>query len=283
MNNAAIIVFRRSTLPKVLKFFAAPRIYQIIESDNASDKVRIYIIECPVMKNPKDNKKLTEALYRACMDKDISFFIGKNIEYYLGSGLENMEKSIERGNIDEIKAIKGLAALIKLSGEKNVNLLNKNMCFIGESHSFQYISTMSEEASGVYIYEHDKMKDILKKSIFERLMSDKGISAVISKDMDRIIAQCDIVIADNSVELKVDERNLTDKVLIGNNSAAGSFEKVNQVVLWYDSLKDLTENNNLVFFNDELLGILRHFYKERSPIDFIRRFPYIFLSRDSRA
>jgi hypothetical protein len=204
------------------------------------------------------------------------------MEYYLGSGLESIENSIERGNIDEIKAIKGLAALIKLSGEKSINLLNKNMCFIGDSHSYQFISTMSEEASGVYIYEHDKMEDTLKESIFKRLMCDKGISAVFSKDLSRMISQCDIVIADNSLELEMYERMLTGKVLMGGNSAIGSFEKIDQVLLWYDSLKDLAENNNLIYFNNELLGILRHFYRERGSIDFIRRFPYIFLSQNSK-
>jgi hypothetical protein len=254
----------------------------MIESVNALDKVRIYIIECPVMKNPKDNKSLAKSLYGVCLDKDISFFIGKNTEHYLESGLESIENSIERGSIDEIKAIKGLAALIKLSAEKNVNLLNKNMCFAGESHSYQYISTMSEEASGVYVYEHNKMEGTLKKSIFERLMSDKGISAVFTKDLSRVIPQCDIVIADSSVELEMYGSMLTGKILVGDNSAIGNFEKISQVLLWYDSLEDLPEHNNLVYFNDELLGILRHFYRERGSIDFIRRFPYIFLSRNSK-
>lgn len=277
MNNAAIIVFRRSTLPKVLKFFAVPRFSNIVESCNAEDKVRVYIIECPVMKNPIDNRNVARALYSLCLENNISFFIGKNIDYYLGSGLEYMENSIERGSTDEIKAIKGLAALIRLSNKERGNLLNKNMCFAGESYSYQYISTMSEEAAGVYIYEHDKMKDILRKTIFERLISEKGISAVFTKDLDRAISQCDIVLADRSVELEANQKRLSGKILIGDNAAAGDFEKVSRILLWYDSLKGLTEDNSLVCFNDELLGILRHFYTERSSISFIRRFPYIFL------
>jgi len=281
VNNAAIIIFRRSTLPKVLKFFVMPRINQIIVSNNAEDKVKVHIIECPVMKNPIDNRKVAKSLYGLCLENNISLFMGKNIEYYLGSGLEHMESSIERGSTDEIKAIKGLAALIKLSVEKNVNLLNKNMCFVGESYSYQYISTMSEEAVGVYIYEHDKMSDILKKTIFERLMSEKGISAVFTKDLDRAISQCDIVLADNSVEVETNQRGLSGKIFIGDNAAAGNFEKVSQVLLWHESLEGLTEDNSLICFNDEMLGILRHFYRERSSISFIRRFPYIFLSRTS--
>lgn len=278
MNNAAIIVFRRSALPKVLKFLAVPRISYTIESDNAEDKVRVYIIECPVMKNPKDNRNLARSLCSLCLENNISFFIGKNIDYYLESGLEYIEKSIERGNTDEIKAIKGLAAIIRLSNEEKGNLLNKNICFVGESYSYKYISTMSEEAAGVYIYEHDKMKDILRKTIFEKLMSEKGISAVFTKDLDRAISQCDIVLADSSVGLEANQRQLSGKILIGDNAAAGDFEKISQILLWYDSLEGLNEDNNLICFNDELLGILRHFYRERSSINFIRRFPYIFLS-----
>ena len=278
MYNAAIVVFKRSTLPKLLKFFAMPTINQIIEAGNAEKKVKVYIIECPLLKNPGDNRKVAKSLYSLCLENNIDFFIGKNIEYYFGSTLEYMESSIERGSIDEIKAIKDLAALIKLSGEKNVNLLKKNMCFIGESHSYQYISTMLEEAAGVFIYEHEKMSNNTKNKIFERLMAEKGISAAFTKDLDRAISQCDIILADDSVELEAYQTLLSGKILIGCNSAAGNFENVSQVLLWYESFENLTEDNSFIHYNDEMLGILRHFYKEKGPIDFIRRFPFIYLS-----
>ena len=278
MNNAAIIVFRRSTLRKILKFFTAPRINQVIDLNNAGNSVSVYIIECPVMKYAIDNRKAGKSLYRLCVENNIGFFIGKNIEYYMGSGLEHMENRIERGNIDEIKAIKGLAALIKLSVEKNSNLLKKNMCFIGESYVYQYISTMLEEAAGVFIYEHGKMNNDIKKRIFERLMSEKGISAVFTKDLDMGISQCDIILADDSADLEAYKPRLYGKILIGDNSVVGDFEKIDKVLLWYESLEGLPEDNVFIRFNDELLGILRHFYKGKNSIDFIRRFPYIYCS-----
>lgn len=280
MYNAAIVIFRRSTLPGILKFFAMPGISQVIEAGNEERKVKVHIIECPLLKSPGDNRKVAKSLYSLCLENNITFFIGKNIEYYLGSGLEHMENSIERGNIEEIRAIKGLAALIKLSDEKNINLLKKNLCFLGLSHSYRYISTMSEEASGVLIYEHDKMSNNIKKTVFERLMTEKGISAVFTKDLDRAISQCDIILADESIGLEAHQRSLSGKILIGCNSAAGNFEKISQVRLWYDSLEGMAEDNALICFNDEMLGILRHFYREKDPIDFIRRFPYISMSRN---
>jgi hypothetical protein len=278
MYNAAIIVFERSTLPKILNFFVMPSIKQIIELVHEEKKVKVHIIKCPLLKNPVGNRKISKSLRSLCMDNDIDFFIGKNIEYYFGSSLEYIESSIERGGIDEIRAIKGLAALIKLSGEKNANLLKKNICFIGESHSYQYISTMLEEAVGGFIYEHKKMGNSIKNKIFERLMAEKGISAAFTKDLDRAISQCSIILADDSIELDAYQTRLSGKILIGCNSAAGNFEKISQVLLWYDSLKNLDEDNSLIHYNDEILSILRHFCREKSPIDFIRGFPYIYLS-----
>ena len=279
MNNAAIIVFRKSTLPKILKFFAIPLVNRIIDSNNEKDSVRVYIIECPVMKYPLDNRRVGKSLYRLCIENNISFFIGRNIEYYSGSGLEHMENRIERGDLDEIKGIKGLAALIKLSLVRNSNLLNRNMCFIGKSYSYEYISTMLEEATGVFVYEHDRMSNSIKKTIFEKLMLERGISAVFTKDLGRAISQCDIIAADDSVELESYKQRLQGKILIGENTVSGDFEKIERVLLWYESLEGVTEDNSIIYYNDELLGILRHFYRERNIIDFIRRFPYILLSR----
>ncbi|MHB1393489.1 MAG: hypothetical protein ACYCYE_10520 [Clostridia bacterium] len=279
MYNAAIVVFRRSNLPKILKFFAMPSIDQVIEAGNNERKVKVHIIECPVMKVPADNRKVAKALKSLCVENNISFFIGKNTEYYFGSGLEHMESSIERGVIDEIKAIKGLAALIKLSVEKNVNLHKKNLCFIGDSNTYQYVSTMSEEASGVFIYEHDKMEGSFKKMVFERLMVEKGISAAFTKDLARAISQCDIILADDSVDLEPYQTELSGKILIGDNSVTGDFEKISQVLLWNDRLEGLSNDNILICFNDEMLGILRHFYRERSLTGFIKSYPYIFVSK----
>lgn len=279
MNNAAIIIFKRSTLPRILKFFAVPLVNQIIDLDNEGNIVRVYAIEYPIIEYSSANRRAEKFLYSLCMENKISFFIARNIKYYSGSSLEHLESRIKRGDIDEIKAVKDLAALIKLSLEKNSNLLNKKMCFIGESYGYRYINTMLEEAAGVFIYEHGKMNDSLKRAIFEKLMSERGISAVFTKDLDWAISQCDIIAADGSIELDAYKSRLDGKILIGDNTVSGNFEKIEKVLLWYESMEGFSEDNGIIRFNDELLGILRHFYKERSIIDFIRRFPYILLSR----
>lgn len=279
MYNAAIIVFRKSILPVPLNLFAAPGMNQIIEVGNNGIEVMLYIIDCPVLKRLKDNRRVAKLLYNLCIEKNISFFIPRNIEHYLGSGLECLESSIEMGTVDEVDGIKGLAALIKLSAERNTNLLKKNIFFIGKSHSYTYISTLSEEAAGVFIYEHEKMDESSKKKLFGRLMAEKGISAVFTKELSRGIMQCEIIAADDTVELQEYQESLSGKLILGVNPAEGNFEKVSQVRLWYDSLEGLTEDNAIICFNNEILGILRHYYRERDSISFIRQFPYIYMLR----
>ncbi|MDD3705574.1 MAG: hypothetical protein PHC45_05885 [Clostridiaceae bacterium] len=279
MNNAAIVVFKRSTLPKILKFFVKPLVNQIINTNNEGDIVKVYVIECPVMKYAPDNIRVGKSLYSLCMENNISFFIGKNIEYYLESGLEHIENRIGRGDLDEIRGIKSLAALIKLSLERNSNLLNKNMCFIGKSYGYGHISAMLEEASGVFIYEHDEMNNNIKKTIFEKLMLDRGISAVFTKDLDRAITQCEIIVTDGSVNLEEYKGKLSGKILIGKSTISGDFFIIESVLLWYERLEGFSRDNGIICLNDELLGILKHFYREKNTIDFIRRFPYIMLHK----
>lgn len=280
MNNAAIVVLIKSTLPKILKLFAIPLVKQIINTGNERDGVRIYIIECPVMKYSIDNRRVGKSLYSLCMENNISFFIGKNIEYYSGSGLEYIENRIGRGDLGEIRGVKGLAALIKLSLERNSNLLNKSMCFIGKSYDPGYINTMLEGASEVFIYEYDKMNNSVKKSIFEKLMSERGISAVFTKDLSKAIAQCEIILADDSVELEAYRSKLNGKILIGDNTISGDFEKIKRVLLWYESLDGYAGDHSIICLNDELIGILKYFYREKNTIDFLRRFPYIILYKE---
>ena len=118
MNNAAIIIFKRSTLPRILKFFAVPLVNQIIDLDNEGNIVRVYAIEYPVIEYSPDNRRAEKFLYSLCMENKISFFIVRNIKYYSGSSLEHLESRIKRGDIDEIKAVKDKGALIKLSLRK---------------------------------------------------------------------------------------------------------------------------------------------------------------------
>gem|GEM_PF-789432 len=281
MNNAAIIIFSRSALPKLLYFFALPNESGSMEIGTSEEKTMVHLIRCPVMSAPAGSLKLTKALIGLCREKSISFFVGRDIEYYLRGGMSGIESRIARGDTEEIRAIKDLGALLKLSAERQVNLLGRNMCFIGESISYQYISTMSEEASGVIIHEHEKMDSLLKKSIFEGLMAEKGISAVFTKDLKRAVTESEIIMADNTVELKGLQDRLSGKVLIGNNEMTGDFEKAGRVLLWYESMLELSEESAIIKYNNELLAILRYFCKDKTVVDFLRRFPYIDFLRNN--
>jgi hypothetical protein len=168
--------------------------------------------------------------------------------------------------------------LIKLSYEKNKNLLKENMGFICGYLDYELINTVSEEAAGIMIYEHDKLDIEEKNRIFELLMTGKGISSVFTKQLSVIIRECGVLYIDESVELSSFKSELRGKLIIGNNAVEGDFMKIKDVLLWFEELKDCTQNNLKVRYNNEILAVLRHFYRDKNTIEFIKRFPYIYMS-----
>lgn len=275
MDNAAIIIYKRSTLPKILNFFVVPRIIQTVEVGSEENRVQVHLIQCPLTKSPLDNRKLGKILEGLLREKEASFYVIRNTDDCPEALLPYIDKGIGKGDTEEIAGIKALGVLIKLSGEKNTSLLKENLCFIGESFGYGYISALSEEASGVFIYDNGKADSTAGKKLFDRLMTEKGISAVFTKDLDRAIDCCGIILADDSAELEAYKERLAGKILIGNIGLKGDFEKADRILLWYDSPEELGEDDIHITFNDELLAILRHFYREKNVLDFIRRFPYI--------
>lgn len=103
--------------------------------------------------------------------------------------------------------------------------------------------------------------------------------AVFTKDLDRAITQCEIIVTDGSVNLEEYKGKLSGKILIGKSTISGDFFIIESVLLWYERLEGFSRDNGIICLNDELLGILKHFYREKNTIDFIRRFPYIMLHK----
>lgn len=278
MYNAAIMVYTLNTLPKILNFFVMPRIERVFDFGISGDSFRISIVSCPYSALRSENKRIGTALRKLCLKNSIGLIVSKHNKYHAEIDTADIENGLERSSTSEVKAIKSLSALIKLSKEKNENLLQRNMGFISEDLDYDMLRTVSEEAASILIYEHDKMDTELKKKLFEMLMSEKGISAVFTKRLGRIIEECEILYVDESIELSDYNSELAGKLLIGSNPAEGEFSKIQNVLLWYEELENFTEDNPYVKYNSEILTILRHFYKDKSIIGFIRRFPHIYMS-----
>ncbi|MGE5630971.1 MAG: hypothetical protein ACM3TR_07740 [Caulobacteraceae bacterium] len=278
MNNSAIIIYTLNTLPKMLNFFITPRIEQTIDINMPEASFRVYIINCPFSRVKSENRKTAKILKKICYSNDIYFIIRKHNKYYTEYDYTEVENGIERGNVEEIKAIKNLSALIKLSDERNENLLKGNIGFISASLGYETINMVSGEAVCIFIYEHSKMDINRKNAIFEKLISDKGISAVFTKDLGRIISECSILFVDGVTDLDEYKTALSGKIIIGENPVEGGFRKVTGVLLWFEELHKTTKDNIYVKYNDELLAVLRHYYKDKNPIGFIKRFPYIYMS-----
>lgn len=278
MYSAAIIVYAHNTLPKILNFFIVPRIERVIDVEVSGDDFIISIINCPYSGLKSENKRIGKALRKLCYRNGIGFIVPKYNKCCTENEYADIEDGLERGNTNEIKAIKNLSVLIKLSEEKNANLLKKNMGFIYESLNYDMLSTVSEEAASILIYDHDKIDAEFKSKVFEMLMAEKGISSVFTKKLGRIIRECEILYVDESIALNEYKSELEGKLIIGNNPIEGDFIKIHDVLLWFEELENFTQDNPYVGYNDEILAILRHFYKDKNRIGFIRRFPHIYMS-----
>jgi len=268
-----------NSLPRVLNFFIIPRIEQVVELQVLGDAFRVSIIKCPCSRLQTENRRIGDALRKLCLKEGIDFVIPKNNNLYAENNIKYIERGLNIGTTGEIKAIKSLSALIKLSKDKNTNLLKKDIGFICERPEYDLIRTLSIEASSVLIYDHDKMDDRYKTEIFETLMEDKGISAVFSKNLGKIIKECEILYVDENIELAGFEADLPGKVVIGSNQVPPEAVGVKEVLLWYSELRDLSSVNPYVLYNDELLTVFRYFYKDRDIIRFLERLPYIYMSQ----
>lgn len=278
MYSAAIIVFTYSTLPKILNFFIVPRIEHAIDFNISQDKFRIVVINCPYSGIRSRDLRISKALRNLCLNNNICYTVADYDNNNKEKGFVYLEESTEAGNLNEIKAIKWLSALIKLSYEKNKNMLKENMGFICGYLDYELINTVSEEAAGIMIYEHDKLDIEEKNRVFELLMTGKGISSVFTKQLSVIIRECGVLYIDESIELSSFKSELRGKLIIGNNTVEGDFIKIKDVLLWFEELKDCTQNNLKVRYNNEILTVLRHFYRDRNTIEFIKRFPHIYMS-----
>lgn len=275
--NAAIMVYTLNTLPKILNFFVVPRIDHIIELNVSGDAFRIIVINCPYSSLKRENDRIGKALRDLCFSNDIHFIVAKHNKQHTEDEHIRIEYGVERGNTDEIKGIKNLAVLIKLSAERNENLLKKSMGFIADRINYDILRIVSDEAATVMVYSHDKMDIAQKNKVFEMLMAEKGISVVFTNKLERIMKECDILFVDESFGLRGYEAELPEKLIIGSTPAEGGFRKIQGVLLWFEELHNLTQNNPYVLYNDEILTVLRHFYKDKNYVDIIRRFPHIYM------
>lgn len=279
MLNAGIVLISPNRLHKMLSFLAVPGVEDTFSIKIDQEAIGIHVVRFPAMEGQAARIKMNKAFLKLCDRLSIEYAVACAGEFQAEDILIDNQGSMDLGALAEIQAIKIFAAILKVSWEMNENLLCKSIGFASEEINLKTLDILSEDAACVMIYENADMKEAVKEAIYGKLIRQKGISTVFTKDLRLLIEACDVILTDGKISLDGFENDMAGKLLVGKSSATGPFRKIEEVILWNEALDDLTPSNRLVVYNDALLAVARHINAKERYIDFIKRFPYIYLMR----
>jgi hypothetical protein len=273
--NAGIIIYRETKVPQLLSAFAQPKLVKNIVIHDGIQDINITLFDCPVNGGKLDKKGYR--LLRALVDQSKIKFLVERFETKVQSNVSPRKDEIDYSKLlREISAIKQFAALIRISQDREENLLAGNIGFIVGSIDNTLIDLLSDESSNIFYYEGPNLTEQLKTNLHNHFMEKKGVSIVFSKDITGIIKDSSIIVIDEGVDLKDYKELLNNKIVIGKSKDCG-IRSIISVVLWHEELNnnkaDCLESN----YNDEILTIMRYYNVNLDTIDFIKRFPYIYL------
>jgi hypothetical protein len=273
-NYAGIIVYRETKMPQLLSMLSQPKLEGSIVLADGIQNINIFIFDCPVNGDKVDNKRYR--LLRELVDKNKVKFLVERFETKVKSNVSPRKNEIHYSQLlPEIRAIKQLAALIKISEERQENLLTENIGFILHSVDDLIIDLLSEEAASVMLYEGLTVTEQLKTKLHNHLMEKKGVSVVFTKDITSIIANSRIIVIDDLVDITEYKEQLQNKIIVGK-SKEKTIKSINNVVLWNEALMNYGTESFPLKYNNEILVIMRYYNIKLDIIDFIKRLPYIY-------
>lgn len=273
-HNAGIITYRETRVPQLFSALAQPKLTdRIIIPDGIKD-INITLLDCPVIGDKLDKRGYR--LLRELVDKNQIKFLVERFNTKVQSNVSPRKDEIHYSKIiQEIQAIKQLSALIKISQERQERLLTGNIGFIVSSIDNVLIDLLSEESSNVYYYEGTALTEQQRIKLHNHYMEKKGVSIVFSKNITDIIANSTILVIDEATVLDEYKELLNNKIVIGKNKT-GAIKSINNIILWREEINSNKPDCFEIYYNDEILAIMRYYNMNLDIIDFIKKFPYIY-------
>ena len=273
-NNAGIITYRETKMPQLLSMLIQPKLADSIVINDGIQDINIFLFDCPVNGGKVDKKRY--GLLKELVDKNRAKFLVERFETKVQSNVSSRKNEIHYSQLlPEIQAIKQLAALVKISQERQENLLAGNIGFIVGSINNLIIDLLSEEALNVMFYEGPNLTEQLKVNLHNHFMEKKGVSIIFTKDIKSIIINSTIIAIDEIADL-IDYKELLDNKIVVGKSKEGAIKSINSIILWSEELKTYRTDSIPLIYNDEILAIMRYYNIKLDIIDFIKRLPYIY-------
>lgn len=275
--NAGIIRYRESKVPQVLSVLSQPRLESNAVLSFEDRDIEIFIFDCPVSTDKLDKKRYR--LLNDLVNKNKIKFLVERFDAQVKSNVTPKKKEVHYSQLlNEVKAIKQLAVLIKLSQEREDNLLKSQMGFIMDEIDYCTMDLLSDEASGVMVYESPNLSEQLKAKLHNDFMKKKGVSIVFTKDIRRIIHSTDILSIDEKAELGSYTDMLKEKLVLGCSSSA-LIRTIKDVILWNEELNLRDQDSVPILYNNEILAIIRYNFIKLDIIEFIKLLPYIYYQK----
>lgn len=254
MKQGALVSFNKLNMPKIASYFKLPKITKSFNIAVGEDSFGISFIEYPLASEENPNSRKDQVLKKLLEDNHI-------------------EVSIEIGSLipsfSEIFALKEWAALVKTSTIKNTNFLRTNIALLTSEISDYRLDLFSDEATSLLIFERASLSESRKREIFNRLMVEKGVSVIFYNKLEKIIPMAQVLIVDDQDALLTSmpfERLIKDRILINQSH-----------ITLFSTPKEEVENQEILTqYNNEILYLLRFFYSQEKPIEFVKKFPYLY-------
>ena len=273
-NNAGIITYRETKTPQLFSLLTQPKLADSIVLEDGVQDINIFIFDCPVNGERVDKKRYR--LLRELVDKNRVKFLVERFEAKVQSNVSPKKNEIHYSQLlTEIQAIKQLAAFIKISQERQENLLEGDIGFIMGCIDSLAIDLLSEEASNVMVYEGPSLTEQIKNTLHNHFMEKKGVSIVFTKDIKSIVTKSTIIGIDEYVDLQAYKELLNHKVVFGK-SKDREIKAITNVVLWSEALETHKSDSIPFKYNNEILAIMRYYNINLDILDFIKRLPYIY-------
>jgi hypothetical protein len=270
-RNAAVIRYRESKAPRLLGMLSMPKLEDSIIIEDGTQSIRILFIDCQVSGGKLDKKRYR--ILKELVESNKAEFI---VECFFTQAQSNVTPKRNAPHytelLKEVRAIKKLAALMKLSEEEHRNLLAGNIGFLLSKPDYLLAELLTEEAENVMFYEGTYMTDKERNKIHQSFMEKRGISIIFTKDIQRIIKNCEVLAVDEGLCLEGQEESLRGKILLGRWSEGGS-----NIIQWNEEPAAMEQASLPWVYNDEILAIIRYCNLKMEIVDFIQKLPYIYL------
>lgn len=202
MNRAAIVIESKGFDKNLSMIFKKPWIAEKILIEINKEEYEITVLQVPYSNNLESLDRNRKVVEKYCHKKGLQRLI--------------YDKAQELSTKDKLIAIKILCSLIMMENTDRINIFNKRFGIIFNNLNPLIIDALSREASSIIILDQEFDTWEMEK-LYQKVIKDKGLSIVYTKDLTSLIEKSDIIIGENTLSIEKHGDLLSRKIIFFND------------------------------------------------------------------